>query len=91
MFETDSLDLPLFSGSEDRWITSREGKRLPRWGSVQVACKMLDGCRRQELYELIEAGSVRAYKLRPHRPNSHWKVDLLSVWNHKQAQLRARQ
>jgi hypothetical protein len=25
--------------------------------------------------------------LRPHRPNSHWKVDLLSVWEHKQRQL----
>ena len=60
---------------------------MRRWGSVQAACKVLDECHRETLYDLIEVGAIRAYKLRPHRPNSHWKVDLLSVWEHKQRQL----
>lgn len=80
-------NLPLFDWAEERYLTTKDGRRLPRWGTVKRACAVLDGCRRQELYDLIEAGLVKAYKLKPHRPNSHWKVDLLSAWRHKQTQL----
>jgi hypothetical protein len=81
-------NLPLFDWAEERYLLTKEGKRLPRWGSVERACAILDGCRRQELYDLIAARLVDAYKLKPHRANSHWRVDLLSVWKHKQGQMK---
>ena len=84
-----TMNLPLFDWAEERFLLTREGKRLDRWGDVKKACAILDGCRRQELYDLIDARMVRAYKIKPHRPNSHWRVDLLSVWKHKQGQVQA--
>ena len=83
---TATMDLPLFDWAEQRYLVTKDGKRLDRSGSVARACAILDGCRRQELYDLIDAGLIKAYKLKPHRPNSHWRVDLLSVWRHKQSQ-----
>lgn len=83
--------LPSFSFLEDATLTVPQGDRkLRRWGSVQLACKMLDECDREIIYDLIAVGSIRAYKRRPHAPNSHWRVDLLSVWEHKARQLAAR-
>jgi hypothetical protein len=41
------------------------------------------------IYDLIAVKAVRGYKLRPHASNSHFKVDLLSVWEHKQRQMSA--
>lgn len=65
-------------------------RKLRRYGSVQQACKMLDDCDREIIYDLIDCGLLRAYKRRPHRPNSHWRIDLLSVWEHKQRQMVVR-
>lgn len=81
---------PAFSFTEDAFLTVQASDRkLRRWGSVAQASKILDECDREIIYDLIEVGSIRAYKRRPHRPNSHWRVDLLSVWEHKQRQLTA--
>jgi hypothetical protein len=88
MTPLDSPSLPGLSFTEDSHLrVANSDRKLRRWGSVQAACKILDECHRETLYDLIEVGAIRAYKLRPHRPNSHWKVDLLSVWEHKQRQL----
>lgn len=81
------LELPGLSWTEGQVLTTKTETKLRRWGSVKKACEMLDGCDREVIYDLIAVGLVRGYKLRPHRPNSHWKVDLLSVWEHKQRQL----
>lgn len=82
--------MPTFSFYEDAILTvANSDRKLRRWGSVQQACKILDDCDREVLYDLIETKQVRAYKRRPHRPNSHWRVDLLSVWEHKQSQMAA--
>ena len=72
-------DLPGLSWTEGQTITVKGGAKLRRWGSVQRACDILDGCDRQCIYDLIAVGSITGYKLKPHRANSHWKVDLLSV------------
>lgn len=86
---SDVENLPLFDWAEERFLVTADGKKLKRWGSVQQACAILDGCDREEIYDLAKAKLIRAYKLKPHRPNSHWRVDLLSVWRHKQGQMRA--
>ena len=67
---------------------TKSGTRLQRWGCVQRACKILDGCDRQVIYDLHAAGLIAAYKLNPTKRNSHLKVDLLSVWEHRQKQLQ---
>ena len=86
--DRELLRLPLFSWAEERHIVSpRSGKKLPRWGSIELACEILDGCDRETMYLLIKAGSVAAYKRRPDRKNSPYRVDLLSVWHHKHHQL----
>jgi hypothetical protein len=71
----------------NKLITST-GKPVNRYGSVKQACQILGDCDPRVIHELIHAGTIKAFKLRPDRPNSHWRVDLLSVWNHKQAQLQ---
>lgn len=76
------------SFTEDTTIVTGKGKRLQRYGSVKKACQILDDCDVKVIYALHKAGFIRAYKLRPHRPNSHLRVDLVSVWEHKQGQLR---
>ena len=88
MRATDIPELPGLSWTEGQTITVQGGGKLRRWGSVRKACQILDGCDRQVIYDLVAVGSIVGYKLRPHRANSHWKVDLLSVWEHKQRQLR---
>lgn len=86
-----AAQLPLFpevSWTEDATLISpRTQNKLRRWGSVEQACKVLDDCDREIIYDLIKIGSIRGYKRRPHRPNSHFRVDLLSVWEHKQRQM----
>ena len=82
-----TVNLPLFDWAEERYLTTKDGRRLPRWGSVEKACTMLDDCDRETVYDLIKVGAIQGYKRRPHRPNSHWRIDLLSVWYHKQGQL----
>jgi hypothetical protein len=78
---------PAASWTEDAFlVVPKTERRLRRWGSVRKACQILDDCDRDVLYDLIEIKAVRAYKRRPDRPNSHWRVDLLSVWEHKQKQ-----
>jgi len=90
MAATDTPALPEFSFSQDTFLkVEKSDRKLRRWGDLNQACKILDDCHRTVIYDLIAVGSVRAYKLRPHRPNSHWKVDLLSVWEHKQRQMSA--
>ena len=79
------LDLPM-AWTADATLTTPKGQ-LRRWGSVKMAARMLDDCDREVIYDLIAVGSIRGFKRRPHRPNSHWRVDLLSVWEHKQRQL----
>ncbi len=80
--------LPGCSWTDNSHLVARNGTRLQRWRSVQAACKILDGCDRQVIYDLHEAGLIKAYKLNPTKRNSHLKVDLLSVWEHKQKQLQ---
>lgn len=76
----DQLELPLRSWDEGLYLKARDGSRLKRWGSVREACRILFGCDREHIYYLIESGAVEGRKLKPHRPNSHYKVDLLGVW-----------
>lgn len=85
-----SPTLPGLSWTEDAFLKVPDSDRkLRRWGNVKQACKILDDCDREIIYDLIAVKAVRAYKLRPHASNSHYKVDLLSVWEHKQQQLCA--
>lgn len=79
---------PSQSWTEGQKLSLKDGRELNRWGGVANACKVLDDCDRHVIYELIEAGAIVAYKLQPHRANSHWKIDLLSVWTHKQNQIQ---
>jgi len=83
---TDQIPLPL-AWTAAAHLALPSGGQLRRWGSVEQACRILDDCDREVIYDLIKIAAVKAYKRRPHRPNSHWRVDLLSVWKHKQAQL----
>jgi hypothetical protein len=86
-----SADPPLLPGAswtEDATLSTSKGTKLKRWGSTQAACRILDDCDREVIYELVAMGMIRGWKLRPHRSNSHWRIDLLSVWEHKQRQLR---
>jgi hypothetical protein len=82
--------MPTFSFYEDATLSvAKSDRKLRRWGSVQEACKILDDCDREIIYDLIATQQVRGYKRRPNRSNSHWRVDLLSVWHHKQSQMAA--
>ncbi len=82
----EQLTLPL-SWTADETLRAPNGAKLRRWGSVATACRMLGGCDRHDLYGLIRGGLVKAYKLNVTRTNSHWRVDLLSVWEYKQGQM----
>lgn len=87
---TTTATLPGLTWTEDEFLRVPDSdRRLRRWGSVQQACKVLDDCDREIIYDLISTGEIRGYKRRPNRPNSHWRVDLLSVWVHKQRQMAA--
>jgi hypothetical protein len=77
------------SWTEGSHITAKDGRKLRRWGSVQAACAILDGCDRQVIYDLHHGKQIRSYKLNPKAKNSHLKVDLLSVWEHKQRQIHS--
>jgi len=55
---------------------------------VRMACKILDDCDRQVIYDLRESGQITGYKLNPKASNSHLRIDLLTVWEHKQKQLQ---
>jgi len=83
-------ELPGLSWTEDATVATAKGGKLRRYGSVKKACEMLDDCDVKAIYCLVKVGSIRAYKLRPHRPNSHLRVDLVSVWEFKQNQLARR-
>lgn len=87
MAAPESPTLPGFSFTEDQHLTTSKGTKLRRYGSTKQACKILEDCDVKVIYELHKVGMIRAYKLRPHRPNSHLRVDLVSVWEHKQRQL----
>ena len=80
--------LPGVSWTEETTITTSAGRKLQRYGSVKKACEILDHCDVKVIYDLRAAGCIKAYKLKPHRPNSHLRVDLVSVWEHKQRQLQ---
>ena|GEM_PF-6931679 len=82
-------ELPGISWTEDTTMTTAKGSKLRRFGSVRMACRILDGCDRHMIYELKAAGVIRAYKHKAHRRNSHLRVDLLSVWEYKQGQMRS--
>lgn len=87
MTATEIHELPGLSWTEDATVATAKGGKLRRYGSVKKACAMLDDCDVKAVYCLVKIGSLRAYKLRPHRPNSHLRVDLVSVWEFKQKQL----
>lgn len=76
--------MPLHEWDEGAWLRAKDGSRLRRWGSVREACAILFGCDREHIYFLIETGAVTGRKLKPHRPNSHYRVDLLEVWGERQ-------
>lgn len=80
-------DVPAERFTEDTHLLTGNGERIRRFGSVAEACRILDGCYREDLTDLIKAGVIRGYKLKPHVRNSHYRVDLLSVWEHKQRQM----
>lgn len=82
-------ELPGLCWTEGQTLLSKGGAKLRRWGNVQAACKILDDCERHVIYDLVEAKAIKGYKLKPHVSNSHWKIDLLSVWEHKQRQIHA--
>jgi len=78
---------PNLSWTEDTFLKiPNSDRKLRRWGSVKQACKVLDNCDREVIYDLIAVKAGRGYKLRPHASNSHFKVDMLSVWERKQRQ-----
>jgi hypothetical protein len=81
------LDLPLESWTDGTTLVAKGGNRLQRWGSVKKACKILDDCDRQTIYDLRASGQIKGYKRNPQASNSHLRIDLLSVWEHKQRQL----
>jgi hypothetical protein len=72
----------------DCFLLTTKGTKVKRWGSVRQAGKILGGCDRESVYVLIAAGLIDAYKLQPHRPNSHWRVDLVGCQLHKDRQLQ---
>lgn len=79
-----SETLPLFDWAEGMTLQNpKGGKALKRWGRVSEASRIL-GCDREVIYDLVRAGLVEGYKLNPARPNSHFRVDLLSVWRHRE-------
>ena len=82
------LDLPLTNWTDGTTLVAKNGNRLKRWGSVRMACKILDDCDRQVIYDLRESGQITGYKLNPKASNSHLRIDLLTVWEHKQKQLQ---
>jgi len=73
-----------------RHLTTSAGKRVKRWGKVKDACMILDGCDPTTVHNLIHAKVVIGYRLNPRAKHSHFRVDLLSVWNHRQQQLTER-
>lgn len=82
------LELPLTSWTEDtRLRNPNGGASLERWGSVALACRILGGCHRETMYHLIRAGAVKGYKLRGDVANSHYRIDLLSVWRYRNGQM----
>lgn len=51
--------------------------------SVAHAAEMLD-VNEDVVYKMIEAGELKAYKVRPDRAKSHWRVNYDSVIEHIQ-------
>lgn len=82
------LELPLSTWTDGSTLVARNGTRLQRWGSVKKACAILDGCDRQVIYDLWHSRQIGGYKLNPQASNSHLRIDLLSVWEHKQRQIQ---
>jgi len=82
--------LPVASWTEDAYVVSaKTGRKLERWGNVRQACKILAYKDRESLTPLIRAGLIKARKNNPLAKNSPWKVDLVSVWEHKVRQEQA--
>jgi hypothetical protein len=63
----------------DCFIKTSAGAKLRRWGSSSQAAKILGNCDKDSVYDLIKSGLIDAYKLKPHAPNSPWRIDLVSV------------
>jgi excisionase family DNA binding protein len=71
-----------------RMSAHRAGFRIPEdlllpWSpretiSVATACRMLD-CGHNVVSILIEEGKIKAYKMRPDKPNSPWRIQYDSV------------
>lgn len=72
----------------DCFLRTSKGTKIKRWGSVAQACKILGGCGRQSIYDLVHAGLITAYKLKPWRSNSHWRIDLVTVQEWRNNQMR---
>ena len=51
--------MPTFSFYEDATLSvPKSDKKLRRWGSVQEACRILDDCDREIIYDLIATGGT---------------------------------
>lgn len=79
---TEQLELPVKSWDEGSFLRKKDGGRLRRWGSVEEAGTILFGVGKDKIYAMIRDGDVRAAKIGTSK-NSHWRVDLVSVWECK--------
>ncbi len=74
--------VPANSWEEDATIVTTSKRRLSKWGSTSQAGKILFGAGRKKVGMLREAGLIRGVKQGTAK-NSHWKYDLVSVWEAK--------
>jgi hypothetical protein len=79
----EQLEMPLRSWSEGDTLRAQSGAALQKWGSVEQARKLLWGCGKNKVIELVRGGSIQGFKAGP-APNSPIKVDLVTVWRYKQ-------
>jgi hypothetical protein len=86
--QLDNEEIPE-TWTEGTKLNTASGRKVDRFGSTKRACMILDNCDRQVIYDLLASGQIAGYKNNPAARNSHFKVDLLSVWRHKERQISA--
>ena len=79
---SQAATVPANSWEEDATILTTSKRRLSKWGSTAQAGKILFGAGRKKVGMLREAGLIRGVKQGTAK-NSHWKYDLVSVWEAK--------
>jgi hypothetical protein len=77
---TEQLPFPA-RWDEGATVSTNDGRKLRRWGSVKEAGRMLWGYGDDTIYQLLHAGTIKGVR-RPGR-NTKWRVDLVSVWEYK--------